>query len=262
MLRVARGLDSVGLSLPAFRALERIRGARAPELPAVGTDGLPLPPAHLQILVAGWANPDFGNDGAADTIREVLMTGSGRAIEDLDAVLDFGVGCGRVARHWATVQGPRFHGCDYNPQLTAWCRENLPFIEVRDNELEPPLPYDDHSFDLVYAISVFTHLREELQGPWIDELRRVLRPGGLALFSVHGDALSRPRLNTSELADYEAGRLVVRFDGESGTNLCSAFHPEPWVRDELLDGWTILTWRPGGAPGWGEQDLYLARTPS
>ena len=38
------------------------------------------------------------------------------------------------------------------------------------NALAPPLAFDDESFDLVYALSVFTHLTAELQLAWRDEL--------------------------------------------------------------------------------------------
>ncbi len=52
---------------------------------------------------------------------------------------------------------------------------------------DPPLPFEDASLALVYSISVFSHLDEHHQDQWLGELRRVLKPGGVALLSVHGE---------------------------------------------------------------------------
>jgi SAM-dependent methyltransferase len=54
------------------------------------------------------------------------------------------------------------------------------------NGERPPLDFPDRFFDLVYAVSVFTHLPESLQLAWLQELRRVTAPGGLVLLTVRG----------------------------------------------------------------------------
>lgn len=256
-LRVARVLERVGLDRRAFRLYESRLANATSALPDVGHDGLPIPPAHLQVLVAGAAVASFGMDGAAQTIRE-LLSRNDYLIEDRRSILDFGIGCGRIARHWAELSGPELHGCDYNSTLTAWCASNLPFVAVATNELEPPLGYEDDAFDLVYALSVFTHLREDLQFAWIDELARVLEPGGLLLFTVHG-AATTDRLDGPELGRFDDGELVERFSGSSGSNLCSVFHPESWVRKRLLRDFTVVDVIRGDAPGMGSHDVYLAR---
>ena len=56
----------------------------------------------------------------------------------------------------------------------------------------PPLPYADGSFDLIYGVSVFTHLSEEHQRAWLPELRRILKPGGLLLLSFHSKNVWQP----------------------------------------------------------------------
>ena len=75
----------------------------------------------------------------------------------MGSILDFGCGCGRVVRWWRDLPA-EIHGSDFNPTLVRWCRENLPFGVFEVNRPEPPLPYPDDSFDLVYALSVLTHL--------------------------------------------------------------------------------------------------------
>ena len=104
----------------------------------------------------------------------------------MGALLDWGCGCGRILRHWADLTETRVCGCDIDPQMVGWCQANLPFADVARIELSPPLPYADSSFGLVYALSVITHLPEELQHAWVRECYRVLRPGGYLLFSTLG----------------------------------------------------------------------------
>jgi SAM-dependent methyltransferase len=257
-----KAIERLGLADPAFRAYEKLLARRAGALPARGTDGLPLPPAHLQILVAGHASAGFEQDGAngADSIRQILRR-TGGDIDGCRAVLDFGAGCARIARHWAKIEGPEWHACDYNPTLVAWCNANLPFLQMVQNTLEPPLPYPDERFDLVYAYSVFTHLPEPLQHAWIAELLRVLEPGGRLIVTTHGDA-TRPLMEPALAEPYERGEFAVRFSGTPGSNLCSAFHPEPWVRQSLAPHLEELDLQRGGAPGLGHQDIWTFRKPA
>lgn len=58
------------------------------------------------------------------------------------------------------------------------------------SELYPPLPYEDESFDAVFGLSVMTHLRRTCQLQWLREIKRVLRPGGVFLATIHGKAAS------------------------------------------------------------------------
>jgi SAM-dependent methyltransferase len=173
----------------------------------------------------------------------------------LGSVLDFGCGCGRVARYWAEFAGT-VYGSDLDRPAVDWCRRNLSFARFEVNGLEPPLAFEDGSFDLVYALSVFTHLTEPLQLAWRDELRRVLRPGGLLLLTTHGSSY-RPRLEPEERERFDRGELVVRWGDLPGSNLCSAYHPEPYLKKTFAEGFELLEIAPEGALGNPTQDLVL-----
>lgn len=257
-------LRKAGLTRPAYALFERYKAARAPSSAEPGPDGLPLPPPLLMIQVVGSANPDkFLLHGlvSATVIRDTLAR-HGVDLKQIGALLDFGCGCGRAARWWKTLGVPEVHGCDYNPALVEWCRDNLPFMDARHNDLGPPLPYEDGRFDLVYALSVFTHLSEPMQHAWMAEMRRAIRPGGHLLFTTMG-AKSRPaldRLDRSHLAEaFDAGRLAVSDEDVEGTNRCVAYHPRSWVEEAMLDGFELLEFTPAGPAMMGPQDLYLLR---
>jgi SAM-dependent methyltransferase len=220
-------------------------------------DGLPIPPPSLIHLVAGHFDAAaFYQNGrlGADCIGAVLER-NGIDMRRILSILDFGCGCGRIFRFWNDVKGPKFHGSDYNRKLVNWCRHYLPFGEFKTNKLQPPLDFPDETFGLVYAISVFTHLGEELQIPWIRELRRICRPGGFVLLSVHGESYL-DQMPEKERERFNAGRLAVIRGKYSGTNICGVFHPEPYVRNILAEGFRVLDFVPLGAED-AKQDMYL-----
>lgn len=125
--------------------------------------------------------------GATDAyrIKAAYENVTGKRWSELRAVLDWGCGCGRLARHLAPELGDRFFGCDIDANNVAWCAANLPGT-YKPSKLNPPLPFDDESFDVIYGLSVFTHLRANWEAAWLKELRRVLKPKGVLLASVHG----------------------------------------------------------------------------
>ncbi len=208
------------------------------------------------VRVAGTADADWfirSGRAAYDAITAHVP------VEEAVDVLDFGCGCGRVLRYWNHHHGT-IAGTDRDAGAVAWCAGNLPFARVAPNQLAPPLRYDDASFDLVYALSVFTHLTEELQTAWRDELRRVLRPGGRLLLTTHGRSYLS-RLETAERERFERGALVVRWGDLPGSNLCSAYHPEGYLRDTLARGFELETVEPEGARGNPTQDLVVMRRP-
>lgn len=237
----------------------------APALPELfvpsrrrGSDGLPLPPPLLRVQVTGTARPEeflSQSRQAAETIQSAVRR-AGRELGELNTVLDFGCGCGRIMRRWAGIRGPAFYGSDYNPRLINWCRQNLPFAQFEVNGLEPPLAFSDDQFDFVYALSVFTHLTEPLQHAWMAELRRVIKPGGLLLFSTRGEAWSW-KLTPAERSVYDRGDLVIRYGDVAGTNLCAAFHPWQFVQERLAVGFSLIDSLPSALAG-GAQDAHLA----
>jgi SAM-dependent methyltransferase len=256
-------LDKARLARPTVRLYEFVLATRR-GAPHEAVDELPLPPPRLRAQAGpAHADPDYFLQSGrhhAELIRELLAE-QGARLEGLEALLDFGCGCGRVLRHWAALGDARRNGCDINPKMVAWCQMNLPFADVTVNDQSPPLQYDDDVFQLVYAFSVFTHLTEDAQHAWIRELERVLRPGGFLLISTLGEHyLSLGRLTGPEQEAFRRGEVVVLFERSSGTSLCSAYHPPEYVRAKLAGDLEVVDHRPAADDG--KHDLYLLRKPA
>jgi SAM-dependent methyltransferase len=126
------------------------------------------------------------------------------------------------------------------------------------NASKPPLSFESAQFGLVYALSVFTHLPADLQDLWMNELRRVLRPGGYLVFTTHGSHYL-PQLEEHERKRFLAGQVVVRSNDRPGSNYCGAYHPETYVRQHLARGFAVVDFVPEGAIGNPRQDLWLLR---
>jgi SAM-dependent methyltransferase len=204
-------------------------------------DGLPLPPPELVGLVVGPMDPElFFESGASTASWIAAMIGeNGRAVEQLERMLDFGCGCGRVLRHWPGATGASLYGTDYNPRLIEWCRANLPFADFEVNRSGPPLPLAKGGFDLIYGLSVLTHLGEPLQLSWMREFKRLLKPDGLLILTLHGRRFA-DWLDPDEAERFASGNVVVRGAELSGSDFCATFHPEQYVRDVLGRGFEVL----------------------
>ncbi len=266
---VLEAMSSRGVqSIPVFEGGELIGVVTRPDLRTFlyeSPDGLPLPPPDLIRLVAPPRSRrfifqsfyDFGVHNA-HTQRSILRR-NGAEIEGREAVLDFGCGCGRVTRHWKDLDGPSLFGSDYSAPAIEWCDTNLPFAEFSVNDAAPPLEYSDGAFDFVYAISVFTHLVEDLQLAWMPELKRILRPGGLLLVTLHGESHLNI-LPPEHREAFLAGKLVVARPEQSGQSECSAYHPVSYVHETLGKGLEVLDHVPAGLAT--QQDIVLFRRPA
>jgi SAM-dependent methyltransferase len=101
-------------------------------------------------------------------------------------VLDWGCGCGRTLRWMVERAMPhQFSGCDVDAAAIEWCQNNLR-LDFEVTEAPPPLPYQDGAFELVFGVSVFTHLNEDFQQRWLAELCRIIALQGFLLLSVAG----------------------------------------------------------------------------
>ncbi|MBK9151452.1 MAG: class I SAM-dependent methyltransferase [Saprospiraceae bacterium] len=176
-------------------------------------------------------------------------------------ILDWGCGPGRVIRHLPELAGSdnTYYATDYNPRSIVWCSKHLKGIAFNLNGIEASLPYPDDHMDVIYGISVFTHLSESGHHDWYEELLRILRPGGIMLLTTQGDNFIS-KLTASELSEYHSGRLIVRGNVKEGHRIWSAFHPEAFMR-ALFSGVEILEHiSPAPTPGrWLPQDVWIIR---
>ena len=238
--------------LGSLRAAARRHGLSQAVREWMQGDGLPIPPQELRYLVSGdpkdTKSSFFSMGGlCAQRIVEALKK-TGVEIDSLDAILDFGCGCGRTIRHFRTLKKAKLYGTDINPKLIDWCSRNLPFARFGMNPLRPPLVYPAEAFDLVYAFSVFTHLPESLQFSWMRELSRVLRPAGYLVISTLPLEFVAAGQRTGEM-------VVLGDESQPGANAYTAYHAFAYVKEKLAKGFEVVEFIERGVG----QDFYLLR---
>lgn len=193
---------------------------------------LPVPSGEVVATTQGGTNVESYRDSmfTGFTTAAALLGREVRAIRD---VVDIGCGTGRLLAGWHCDDPTRrLVGADINPELIAWNRANLPDVaEWHVSQLEPPLPLDNASFDLVIFASVFTHLAMERQRAWVRETLRLLRKGGTAMITLHGDTYAELLLDDATRERLRAvGHLEIAAAAE-GANAYHTFHTNEFARE-------------------------------
>lgn len=211
---------------------ERRIARHAAEVPKTDKNGLPIPPALLMVTTGGharWASFRKGGALALATFAEAVDRNGGD-FQNAGRILDFGCGCGRLARHAAKHSQADFFGVDYNKMLVDWCAANLPGSYTQ-NQLTPPLDMPDNHFDIVYLLSVFTHLRIPTQKAWISEFRRVLKPGGFCLITFHDETHKSISQTDFSFADLQKEGFRYFNNQAEGSNFLSTFQSRAQLRE-------------------------------
>ena len=144
----------------------------------------PFPPRNLMHNVSGLTNErDFAKHGV--DIFQALVKASSKPLTEFQHILDFGCGCGRLARMFKGHPN-KITGCDIDHRHIRWLSKNLDYMTSILTRVKPPLPFSDNEFDAVISISVFTHVNEQSQYEFLAELFRITKPGCYLFLTIHG----------------------------------------------------------------------------
>ena len=95
---------------------ERRIARQASDTPAFDQDGVPVPPALLMATIGGHAHWKKFEKGGMDSVKAFadLVDRNGGDFREAKRILDFGCGCGRLARHLPKNTDASIYGVDYN----------------------------------------------------------------------------------------------------------------------------------------------------
>lgn len=221
------------------------------------------PPKHLQYRSVGSFVPDFIESGyrAFNTFQNVLQSSANKNILTCEKILDFGCGCGRIIRSLRNnLSAGYLYGTDIDPDVIAWLKENYKgMAEFSVNPHLPPTLYADEMFDLIYSVSIFTHLPEDMQFAWLNELKRIAKPGAYLIFTTHRQnqhyiwSLTPQKIFEEKGFYYDA---EVDWAPEGLPSFYKiAFHSEEYIRKEWSKYFNVLNFFPNGLDN--TQDIVL-----
>ncbi len=148
------------------------------------------------------------------------------------------------------------HGVDVDDEAIRWNRRHVATGDYLLLTEDISLPFPDASFDVVFSVSVFSHLDEKPQFGWLREAHRVLRPGGLFLASTHSEKLkySRPDLTLEQHRSLNAKGFLFAPGGGAFKN-DSTFHTRLYLEQEWGRWFSMRLHREFGLAGF--QDLTV-----
>lgn len=149
------------------------------------------------------------------------MTGMRRILEadgfDMmgEKIMEFGCSGGRLMRHLeAEAQANEVWGIDLHSAAIHWAQAHLsPPFHFMTNTTVPHLPFEDNTFGLIFAGSVWTHIGE-LDDAWLLEIRRILRPGGRLYITISDENTLAEVARMSP--DHDSNRHVAELDAATG----------------------------------------------
>ncbi len=267
-----RPLDSVPEHEQALRtALAELAAAKAWEgrvqgWPALAQRVSTAVSACDIMLVKATARAYVGTGLSALACVQQALAGAGTP----EFILDFGCGYGRVLRFLrAAYPDAALYHTDMDAEGLGFCTHHFNGFGFR-TDLEHGLQWVPARFDLIWVGSVFTHLDVPDCERLLRHLAAFLRPGGLVVFTTHGDSAAErmaahkeiyrlePALLDRILADRErAGHGYADYPGTTGYGVSAM--TTAWVERLIVDcGLTRHLHLPAG---WaGHQDVFAARS--
>ena len=192
----------------------------------------------------------------------LLLEAADRPLLKTAQMLEFASGHGRFTRHLVKALGPeRVVVSDVVVDAMDFARRTFG-VQAIDSSLVPEaLAWPEAGYDLVFVLSLFSHLPQRTWSRWLASLYRAVQPGGLLVFSTHGaEAASRQgvQLDADGFFFAPSSESQAIEVAEYGTT----FTADAYVRRAVastLPGAQLLQHAP--VHFWNHQDAYVVAKP-
>lgn len=100
-------------------------------------------------------------------------------------VLDLGCGAGRLTTYLRPLV-QKYVGLDVSAHMVKHCQSGFPGLDFIQGDMRSLTPFADGEFDTVFAVAnLFDAVSHNERLQVLAEVRRVLAPGGLLVFTAH-----------------------------------------------------------------------------
>ena len=193
---------------------------------------------------------------SATRLDELIRQYHPRATERALSLLEFASGYGCVTRHLARMSGQySLTTCDIHEQAIHFLSERLATATICSCS-DPAAFNANATFDVVFALSFFSHMPHLTFGGWIKALYATLAKDGLLIFTTHGrNDLNRPDATPD---GYWFAEMSEQKDIPTHEYGCMIVTPS-YVIDKIgrLPGAVLIGYQEGF--WWGKQDVFIVQ---
>ncbi len=174
-------------------------------------------------------------------------------------ILEFAAGYGRVTRHLRNaVPQADVLACDIHPEAVAFLHEKLAMAAAGSAAMPEKFNLDQR-FDVVFALSFFSHLPQSSWRRWLVALAEHTAPDGLLIFTTHGDR-TRPSFSNPTIgADGFWFKPESEQQDLSGSDYGSTITLPAFVLSQIASIPNVRLVRFQEGFWWGHQDVYVLR---
>ncbi len=196
--------------------------------------------------------------------KEILNWTTDLLPKEMPTILDWGCGTGRV------IQNLHHHhpylllyGADINADMINWNHQNIKGVHFSHITINPPTKYPKNYFDLIYGLSVLTHLPGNLQNDWVREMNRISKPSGIFLVTTMGNYYSNELLNEEKNQLQSTGIFEKIFLAKTkvtvGDRNFSVYETPEYFERIIADYFNIIQYFEGRKypEKFGGQDLWI-----
>ncbi len=174
------------------------------------------------------------------------------------ALLDFASGFGRVSRAFDRDYF-NITASDIHEYAMRFIPEQAPGVNTLQSKTKPQDFTSENAFDVIFCLSFFTHMPDTTFGDWLVALYKVLKPGGLLVFTAHGRvANARVKIPLKDGFGFWASSEQRDLDAADYGQTISELSYVVRVLGERI-GQTPVLFQEGAEIGSGNQDLYIVR---
>lgn len=202
---------------------------------------------------------DYLCDGWRTSVELMqVLEAHGLALSKIESFLEFASGHGRFTRHLVRLLPlGALHVSDVVANAVEFAKQQFGVDGFCSNS-QPELIKAPRRYEVVFVLSLFSHLPPSSWAKWLARLMQLAQPGGLLIFSTHGEAsaaregVSMPSEGCHFVPSSESTAL-------SADEYGCTYATEAYVRAVIRSALGKVEVRHFGAHFWGYQDAYALR---
>jgi SAM-dependent methyltransferase len=134
--------------------------------------------------------PPFEDLWFSKQVGREIIRWTQKFVDIKGSVLDYGIGKGHLTGYLMEKKGIDIYGCDFSDDTVTNVNREFQSKEIfKGCSLVKGFPssYREGQFDLVFLIEAIEHLTDDYLLPTLEEIKRVLKPGGTVVITTPND---------------------------------------------------------------------------